>query len=70
MGISSIGKALYIALYTGIGKSGPEVVKIATAGGRATPFVTGFSSPIIGLAVEGGYLYIGEQSGTIYRVYS
>jgi hypothetical protein len=32
--------------------------------------VTGFSSPIIGLAVEGGYVYIGEQSGTIYRVYS
>jgi glucose/arabinose dehydrogenase len=70
MGISSIGKALYVALYTGIGTSGPEVVKIPTAGGRATPFVTGFSSPIIGLAVEGGYVYIGEQSGTIYRVYS
>jgi glucose/arabinose dehydrogenase len=70
MGISSIGKTLYVALYTGVGKSGPEVVKIPTKGGKATPFVTGFSSPIISLAVEGGYVYIGEQSGTIYRVYS
>jgi len=70
MGISSIGKTLFVALYTGVGNSGPEVVKISTSGGKATPFVTGFDSPIIGLAVEDGYVYIGEQSGTIYRVYS
>ena len=30
MGISSISKTLYVALYTGIGSSGPEVVKIPT----------------------------------------
>ena len=70
MGITSIGKTLYVALYMGIGKSGPEVVKIPAAGGKAKPFVTGFTSPIIGLSVRDGYLYIGEQSGTIYRVLS
>jgi glucose/arabinose dehydrogenase len=70
MGISSIRNTLYVALYTGVGKSGPEVVKIPTAGGPVTPFVTGFSSPIISLSVQDGYVYIGEQSGTIYRVYS
>ncbi len=70
MGISSISKTLYVALYTGIGNSGPEVVTIPTSGGPAKPFVTGFDSPIIGLAVQDGYVYIGEQSGVIYRVYS
>jgi glucose/arabinose dehydrogenase len=70
MGISSIGKKLYVALYTGIGGAGPEVVTIPTKGGAPTPFVTGFSSPIIGLAVQDGYIYVGEQSGTIYRVRS
>jgi glucose/arabinose dehydrogenase len=70
MGITSIEKTLYVDLYTGIGKSGPEVVKISTAGGKVTPFVTGFPSPIISLAVQDGYLYIGMQSGTIFRVLS
>ncbi len=70
MGISSIGKKLYVALYTGIAGSGPEVVTIPTSGGSPTPFVTGFPSPIIGLAIHDGYVYIGMQSGTIYRVYS
>jgi glucose/arabinose dehydrogenase len=70
MGISSIAKTLYVALYTGIGSSGPEVVTIPTSGGSPKPFVTGFDSPIIGLAVHDGYVYVGEQSGTIFRVYT
>jgi len=70
MGISSIAKTLYVALYTGLPGAGPEVVTIRTSGGPAKPFVTGFTSPIISLAVQDGYIYIGEQSGVIYRVYS
>jgi glucose/arabinose dehydrogenase len=70
MGISSIAKTLYVALYTGLPGVGPEVVTIPTSGGPVKPFVTGFDSPIISLAVQDGYVYIGEQGGTIYRVYS
>jgi glucose/arabinose dehydrogenase len=68
MGIGSVGDTLYVALYTGIAGSGPEVVTIPTAGGSPTPFLTGFSASIIALAIHDGKLYVGEQDGTIYSV--
>jgi glucose/arabinose dehydrogenase len=67
MGIGSLGKKLYVALYTGIG-NGSEVVTIPTKGGTPTPFVTGFDSPLIALSTHDGYVYFGDQSGTIYKV--
>jgi len=67
MGLGYAGGRLYIALYGGLGK-GPEVVSMPVAGGRLTPFLTGYSQPVIALAVIGGKLYSGDQGGGIYRV--
>jgi glucose/arabinose dehydrogenase len=68
MGISSLGQTLYVALYTGLPKAGSEVVTIPTAGGRPTPFITGFGDPVISLAIHDRVLYVGGQSGTIWSV--
>jgi glucose/arabinose dehydrogenase len=67
MGIGSFGKTLYVALF-GAADNDPEVVAIPTKHGKPKPFVTGFQDSIIGLGVNRGYLYVGGQLGTIYRV--
>ncbi|MCW2953572.1 MAG: hypothetical protein JWQ48_2742 [Conexibacter sp.] len=67
MGIGSIGKTLYVSLFGGTGR-GPEVVKIPTAGGTPTPFLTGFVAPVIGLGVNGHDIYVGDLTGRIYKV--
>ena len=69
MGIQAVGTQLYVALFNGIGKSGPEVVRIpAKAGGKPTPVLTGFVAPLVALGNSGGYLYTGDLSGSIYKV--
>lgn len=67
MGISSIGSTLYVALFGGTDKH-PEVVTIPTSGGKATPFLTGFAAPVVGLNINQGTLYVGDLTGTVYRV--
>lgn len=67
MGISSIGNTLYVALYSGLG-FGPEVVTIPAGGGDPTPLITGFASPVIALGIHDGNLFVGEQSGTIWKL--
>lgn len=68
MGIGAIGKTLYVSLFGGIGKGGPEVVTIPTAGGTPKPFLTGFAAPVIGLGIDHGTVYVGDLTGTIYSV--
>jgi glucose/arabinose dehydrogenase len=63
MGIGSIGATLYVAQF---GKQ--QVVSMPVAGGAATPFLTKFAAPVIGLATHEGYVYVGDLTGTIYRV--
>jgi glucose/arabinose dehydrogenase len=67
MGIDSIGKTLYVALFHGTGK-GPEVVTIPLKSGKPKPFVTGFGEPIIALGIHNGIVYVGDIDGTIYEV--
>jgi glucose/arabinose dehydrogenase len=67
MGIGSIGKTLYVALFNGTGK-GPEVVTIPTKGGKPKPFLTRFAAPVVGLGIDGTDLYVGDLTGTIYKV--
>jgi len=66
MGIGSIGKTLYVALYNGTG-NGPEVAEMSERG-RSHPFLTGFTGPIVALGVHAGSVYVGELNGRIYRV--
>jgi glucose/arabinose dehydrogenase len=67
MGIGSIGRTLYVSLFGGTGR-GPEVVTIPTAGGAPTPFLTGFAAPVIGLGIHGHDVYVGDLTGTIYKI--
>jgi glucose/arabinose dehydrogenase len=67
MGIGSIKKTLFVALYGGLGR-GPEVVAIPTKGGKPKPFLSGFGAPLVALAVHRGDVYVGNLTGTIYRV--
>lgn len=66
MGIGSIGKTLYVALYSGTG-NGPEVVEMSERG-HSRPFLTGFARPTVALGVHAGEVYVGELNGRIYRV--
>ncbi len=67
MGLAFVKGRLYVALFVGTG-NGPEVVSMPAAGGRRTPFLTRFATPVIALGTAGGKLYTGEQGGAIYRV--
>ena len=67
MGLGYLNGKVYVALYGGLGK-GPVVVSMPPSGGRPTPFMSGFPSPVIALGIAGGNLYTGDQSGAIYRV--
>lgn len=69
MGIQAVGHTLYVALFGGIGKSGPEVVTIpAKHGGKPKPLITGFPAPVVAVGVSAGVLYAGDLTGAIYRV--
>jgi glucose/arabinose dehydrogenase len=66
MGIGSIGNTFYVALFGGTGK-GPEVVTMSKKG-QPQPFLTGFAAPDIALGVNRGSVYVGDLTGTIYKV--
>lgn len=66
MGIGSIGKTLYVALFGGTGK-GPEVVEMSERG-QPQPLLTGFAAPVIALGVNNGSIYVGDLTGSIYKV--
>jgi glucose/arabinose dehydrogenase len=69
MGIQAVGRTLYVALFGGIGKSGPEVVTIpAKKGGKPKPFLKGFAAPVVAVGIWGGMLYAGDLTGTVYSV--
>jgi glucose/arabinose dehydrogenase len=66
MGIGAIGKTLYVSLFGGTGK-GPEVVEMSEKG-QPRPFLTGFAAPVIALGVNAGSIYVGDLTGSIYKV--
>jgi glucose/arabinose dehydrogenase len=66
MGIGSIGKTLYVALFSGTGK-GPEVVEMSEKG-QPQPLLTGFAAPVVGLGVDESSIYVGDLTGSIYKV--
>jgi hypothetical protein len=67
MGLGYLNGTLYVALYGGLGK-GPVVVSMPPGGGEPKPFLSRFRAPVIALGTAGGNLYVGDQSGVIYRV--
>jgi glucose/arabinose dehydrogenase len=68
MGIGAIGQTLYVALFQGLEPEKPAVVSLPVAGGTPTPFLTGFVAPVVGLSTHAGYVYVGDLTGSLYRV--
>ena len=70
MGLGIIGSQLYMTSFLSLGAHGPggEVLAKPVTGGKVTPVVTGFVAPVVGLGVHGGWLYIGELTGQVFRV--
>lgn len=68
MGIAAAGKRLFVALFTGLPKTGPQVMTMKTDGTGIRPYMTGFVAPVLSVAVRKGDLYAGDLTGTIYRV--
>jgi glucose/arabinose dehydrogenase len=69
MGLKIIGSQLYMTSFLGAGAQGEgEVLSMPLKGGTATPVVTGFVAPLVGLGEDDGWLYIGELNGQVYRV--
>ena len=66
MGIGSIGNTLYVSLFGGTGK-GPEVIEMSERG-QPQPLLTGFAAPVIALGVNSGSIYVGDLTGSIYKV--
>jgi hypothetical protein len=66
-GITHKGSTLYVALFNGTGR-GPEVVSLPARGGRFKPVLTGFAAPVVAVGYSGGYLYVGDLTGSIYRL--
>jgi glucose/arabinose dehydrogenase len=68
MGLGTIGGKVYVALFGGTGK-GPEVVSLPAAGGsKLTPVLVGFKAPVVALATNGGKLYAGDLTGSVYAL--
>jgi glucose/arabinose dehydrogenase len=68
MGLAAIRGKLYVALFNGVGKKGPEVVAMPLSGGRYSPALVGFAAPVVAIGARGGRLYAGDLTGTIYSV--
>lgn len=68
MGLGLAGGRLYMSEFLGNqGKSG-LVQSIPAGGGKPKTLLTGFVAPIVGLGVHGGFVYVGELTGQVFRV--
>jgi glucose/arabinose dehydrogenase len=70
MGLAVVGNRLYMTSFSGVGGKGHggEVLSMPLSGGPATPVLTGFVAPTVGLAARGHTLYVGELTGQVFSV--
>jgi glucose/arabinose dehydrogenase len=69
MGISPIGRTLYIALFGGLNAPDkPVVVSMNTAGKQIKTFLSGYAAPVLAVGTRKGNVYTGDLTGAIYRV--
>ena len=70
MGLAVIGDRLYMTSFTGVGGKGHggEVLSMPLSGGAATPVLTGFVAPTVGLAAHGNTLFVGELTGQVFSL--
>lgn len=63
MGIGAIGKRLYVALFSAM-----QVTTMKIDGSGIKPFMTGFVAPVLSVATHKGFVYVGDLTGSIYKV--
>lgn len=68
MGVGIIGSRLYLSEFLGNAGRAGLVVTMPEKGGSPTTLMTGFVAPVVGLATNGGYVYVGELTGQVFRV--
>jgi glucose/arabinose dehydrogenase len=70
MGMVIMGNRLYMTSFAGPKGKGPggEVLSMPLKGGSTKPLLKGFVAPTVGLGGNGGWLYVGELTGQIFRV--
>jgi glucose/arabinose dehydrogenase len=65
MGIAPIGQNLYIAQFN---PKKPRVVRLSVKTKKVTPVLTGFVAPVVGLNTHNAFVYVGDLTGSVYRV--
>jgi hypothetical protein len=65
-GLGIIGNRLYFSEFGFVFK--PLVVSMPLGGGPVTPLLKGFVAPIVALGTNGGWVYVGELTGQVWRV--
>jgi glucose/arabinose dehydrogenase len=68
MGLAALGKTLYMSSFAGVSGKAGEVFTMPLKGGAYKPLVSGFVAPVVGLGLNGSWLYIGELTGQVFRV--
>jgi glucose/arabinose dehydrogenase len=68
MGLGIIGKTLYMSEFVGNKGASGLVVSMPLSGGTPKTLLTGFVAPVVGLGVHGGWVYVGELTGQVFRV--
>ena len=66
-GLAGRGTTIYAAFFGGTTKQGPEI-RAYTAQGRVSKQLVRSAVPVIGVGLQGPWLYFGDVSGSIYRV--
>jgi hypothetical protein len=66
MGMAIAGGRLYMSQFGAVHPA--RVVSMPLAGGAVKPLLTGFVAPIVGLGINGKWLYVGELTGQVFRV--
>jgi glucose/arabinose dehydrogenase len=68
MGLAIADGRLYISEFGPAAPMLPKVVSMPLRGGPLKTVLRGFAAPIVGLAAHGGWLYVGDVAGDVYRV--
>ncbi len=66
-GLATAGNRLYISEF-GFAPTHPaQVVSEPLGGSHPTTVLSGFGPPIVGLAIHGGSIYVGDAAGDVFR---
>jgi len=65
-GIAAVGSQLYLGMFNGT--RGPAVWRLPAAGGAWREVMSGFPAPVVAVAASGKDLYVGDLTGSVYRI--